>query len=59
MVSSFLGAAVGITLVMTGKKDMQSRIPYGPYIALAALIWMLWGPGIWHAYINWLMLPSM
>ncbi len=59
MVSSFLGAAVGITLVMTGKKDMQSRIPYGPYIALAALIWMLWGPGIWHAYINWLIPPSM
>jgi leader peptidase (prepilin peptidase)/N-methyltransferase len=58
MVSSFLGAAVGITLVLTGKKAMQSRIPYGPYIALAALIWMLWGPTLWNAYINWLIPPQ-
>ncbi len=57
MVSSFLGAAVGITLVLTGKKAMQSRIPYGPYIALAALIWMLWGPTLWNAYVNWLIPP--
>ena len=59
MVSSFLGAAVGVTLVLMGKKDMQSRIPYGPYIALAALIWMLWGPNLWNAYINWLIPPQI
>lgn len=59
MISSFLGAAVGITLVLTGRKEMQSRIPYGPYIALAALIWMLWGPTIWNAYINWLIPPQV
>ena len=58
LVSSFLGAGVGITLVMTGKKEMQSRIPYGPYIALAALTWMLWGPSIWNAYLNWLIPPQ-
>ncbi len=58
MVSSFLGAIVGVSLVLTGKKEMQSRIPFGPYIALAALIWMFWGPGIWNAYINWLLPPQ-
>ncbi len=58
LVSSFLGAGVGLTLVATGKKEMQSRIPYGPYIALAALIWLLWGPSIWNAYLNWLIPPQ-
>lgn len=58
MASSFLGAGVGLTLVMTGKKDMQSRIPYGPYLALAALVWMLWGSTLLNAYLNWLLPPS-
>jgi leader peptidase (prepilin peptidase)/N-methyltransferase len=57
MVSSFFGALVGVTLVMMKKKEMQSRIPYGPYLALGALIWMLWGPSIWNAYIEWLIPP--
>lgn len=55
--SSFVGAIVGISLVLSRKKEMQSRIPYGPYLALAALIWMLWGPSLWHAYVNWLLPP--
>ena len=58
MMSSLLGAVVGLTMVFTGKKEMQSRIPYGPYIALAALIWLLWGPSILMAYLNWLMPPT-
>jgi leader peptidase (prepilin peptidase)/N-methyltransferase len=59
MVSSFVGSIVGITLVVAGQKNMQSRIPYGPYLALAALIWMFWGPSIWLAYLHWLMPPAM
>lgn len=57
MVSSFFGAIVGISLVAAGKREMQSRIPYGPYIALAALIWILWGPTLWNAYLEFLIPP--
>jgi leader peptidase (prepilin peptidase)/N-methyltransferase len=56
-VSSFFGAIVGISLVLAGRKEMGSRIPYGPYLALAAVIWILWGWNIWGAYIN-LMMPQ-
>ncbi len=52
MVSSFVGAFVGIGLIMAKKKDLQGRIPFGPYISLAALIWMLWGERLWAMYIN-------
>jgi leader peptidase (prepilin peptidase)/N-methyltransferase len=57
MISSFFGALVGLTLVLMKKKEMQSRIPYGPYLALAALIWLLWGPSLWHGYVEWLVPP--
>lgn len=55
MVSSLFGSIVGITLVAMKKKEMQSRIPYGPYLALAALVWLYWGPTIWDAYVNFIM----
>ncbi len=55
MLSSFVGSAVGLTLVFSKRKKMQSRIPYGPYLALAALIWMLWGQTLWQAYVRFLM----
>ncbi len=57
MVSSFLGAIVGVSMILAGQKEMQSRIPFGPYIAGAALIWMLWGPTLLQTYLNWLMPP--
>jgi leader peptidase (prepilin peptidase)/N-methyltransferase len=57
MASSFLGAGFGISMILAGKKEMQSRIPFGPYIAAAALVWMLWGPTLWRAYLNWMMPP--
>lgn len=50
MVSSLLGSIGGISLMLAGGGKLQSRIPYGPYIALAALIWLLWGPVLWDAY---------
>lgn len=60
MASSFVGAIVGLALVALRKKEMQSRIPYGPYLALAALIWILWidPVALWTAYLNWLIPPQ-
>jgi leader peptidase (prepilin peptidase)/N-methyltransferase len=52
--SSFAGSIVGMAFILGGRKEWQSRIPYGPYIALAAVVWILWGQGWWQAYFNWL-----
>jgi leader peptidase (prepilin peptidase)/N-methyltransferase len=43
VVSSFIGAIVGLGLVVTGKRALSSRLPYGPYIALAAAVWVFAG----------------
>lgn len=54
MVSSVLGSLVGIYFIVAKKYEWQSRIPYGPYIALACLIWMLGGREMWIGYWAWL-----
>lgn len=51
--SSLFGSLVGVSLILGAKKELQSRIPYGPYIALAALIWVLGGSGWWQLYLEW------
>lgn len=43
MVSSMIGSLVGVTLILLKKQAWSSRIPYGPYIALAATIWVFGG----------------
>jgi leader peptidase (prepilin peptidase)/N-methyltransferase len=56
-VSSLLGTIVGVSFIAAGKREWQSRIPFGPYIALAAMIWVLGGSAWWDAYLNWMMAP--
>jgi leader peptidase (prepilin peptidase) / N-methyltransferase len=47
MVSAMIGAAVGLTLVALKRSELSSsRLPYGPYIALAAILWIFRGPAI-------------
>jgi leader peptidase (prepilin peptidase)/N-methyltransferase len=52
MISSLLGSVVGISLIIKFGREWQSRIPYGPYIAMAAMIWLLGGYTWWAAYLR-------
>lgn len=54
MLSSVIGSLIGIVLIVTRKYEWQSRIPYGPYIAAACLVWMLGGRQWWETYFAWL-----
>ncbi len=52
MVSSIIGSVVGVTLIVLGKQAWSSRLPYGPYIAIAAALWIFGGKrlvGMWLA----------
>ncbi len=53
MVSSTLGALVGVGLIATGRREWSSRIPYGPYIAVAATLWIFGGRDLWQAWTRW------
>jgi len=54
MLSSLAGSLVGLLFIFSGRHEWQSRIPYGPYLALGAVIWIIWGMEWWDAYIRWM-----
>ncbi|MYC78602.1 prepilin peptidase [Candidatus Poribacteria bacterium] len=50
--SAFSGAIVGTVLIASGVKSRQSPIPYGPFLAGAALLVLLCGDSLWHKYLQ-------
>lgn len=50
--SAFLGSLVGITMMVFKKKGRKYAIPYGPFIAIGAIICLFWGEGIVTWYQN-------
>lgn len=51
-VSSLLGSISGLILIAFGGVKLQSRIPFGPYLATAAAIWVFWGPTLLKLYLK-------
>ena len=51
-VSSFLGSIIGLLLIAFRCAKMQSRLPFGPYLAAGALIWIFYGPALVTAYLR-------
>lgn len=55
MASSVIGAAVGVSLIALRRREWSSRLPYGPYIALASTFWIFAPPGFradWTANLS-------
>jgi leader peptidase (prepilin peptidase)/N-methyltransferase len=50
VLSSFVGAAVGITLIIIKGRDKNIPIPFGPYLATAGWIAFFWGEQIIQRY---------
>ncbi len=51
LLSSLVGAIIGITMIAVMGRDRQIPIPFGPYLAIAGWIAMLWGNDINTAYL--------
>lgn len=51
--SSILGAAAGVTLIALRRLEWSRWIPYGPYIALGAAVWVFAGPELMQALLRW------
>lgn len=52
LLSSLVGAIIGISMIVFMGRDRQIPIPFGPYLAGAGWLAMLWGDEITRAYIN-------
>ena len=52
ILSSFAGAAIGIALILFRGRDRNIPIPFGPYLAIAGWIALIWGQDITQAYLS-------
>jgi leader peptidase (prepilin peptidase)/N-methyltransferase len=52
MMSAVVGAVINIVMIVARGKDRSIPIPFGPYLAAAGWITMLWGEMIKNAYID-------
>ena len=52
LLSSLLGAVVGIALIVIAKRGRSVPIPFGPYLATAGLLALFWGKSLTRAYVG-------
>jgi leader peptidase (prepilin peptidase)/N-methyltransferase len=52
LLSSLVGAVIGISLIIFAKRDHTIPIPFGPYLAAAGWIALLWGNDINRLYLT-------
>jgi leader peptidase (prepilin peptidase)/N-methyltransferase len=54
LLSAMVGAAVGISLIMFKRQERSAPIPFGPFLAAAGWIAMLYGPQIVDGYLDYM-----
>lgn len=52
LLSSVVGAALGISMLLAGKHRREQPMPFGPYLAVAGWIALLWGQEINRMYLG-------
>ncbi|MDP2902468.1 MAG: A24 family peptidase [Methylovulum sp.] len=52
LLSSLVGSVLGITMMIVAKRDHTIPIPFGPYLAVAGWIALLWGNDINQLYLR-------
>jgi len=53
LLSSAVGAVLGIAMIAIQGRDRHQPIPFGPYLAIAGWITLLWGEQISSSYLRW------
>ena len=52
LLSSLIGAVIGVALIALAGHDRARPIPYGPYLALAGLVSLFWGQTLLALYLG-------
>ncbi len=50
--ASTIGAIIGLGTIAIGRREWSAKIPFGPYLAFAALAWLFAGPQIIAWYLQ-------
>ncbi|MFW2374073.1 MAG: prepilin peptidase [Gammaproteobacteria bacterium] len=52
VLSSFVGAVIGIAMIVLVRHDKNIPIPFGPYLAIAGWISLIWGDAIMNIWLG-------
>jgi len=52
IMGAILGGVVAVAMVVAKKKQRRQTIPFGPFLAVAAMITLLWGSNIMNWYLG-------
>ena len=52
ILGAILGAVVAVALVVAKKRTFKETLPFGPFLALAAMVTLLWGNNILSWYLG-------
>lgn len=52
LLSSLVGAVIGVAMIVFAGRGRSIPIPFGPYLAIAGMIALLHGPGLTRAYLG-------
>ena len=54
LLSSLAGAVIGSVFLLLSRRSVRAEIPFGPYLAVAGMVWLVWGDGLlqWFAAIS-------
>jgi leader peptidase (prepilin peptidase)/N-methyltransferase len=53
LLSTVPGALFGIAMILTRRQQRGTPVPFGPFLAVAGWISLLWGDSITSAYLRW------
>lgn len=53
ILSSVVGAVIGLALLARRGQDRHTPLPFGPYLAAAGWLALLWGDSLNGAYLQW------
>jgi leader peptidase (prepilin peptidase)/N-methyltransferase len=49
---SLVGSLIGVPLMLIKGSNGKLAIPFGPFLSLGAVIYLLWGPFLWAWYLS-------
>jgi len=52
LLSSVVGAIIGLALIVLTKRGREVPIPFGPYLAIAGMIALFWGKDLTRTYLG-------
>lgn len=56
LLAAAAGAVIGIAVIVVNKKGRDHPIPFGPFLAIAGFISLIWGEPLMRAYMSFLRL---